>query len=299
MNDLLDLEKLPSTVRNAIVQGHTGPIRRALHVSSSRTGVTLNLYGTHQNVFLRATPLRSPDLPLYKRERWATLNLPLDAPAPRLLWNTTADRWLLLAFELINDHAASAFLAPDSDDVPFVLDAVQRLGKTLTPCPDGARQVTELVAGLWAMGQRMLDKPPTRLRGRDLFETALQGFAPEALQGDTLLHGNLAPWHLRIKDHLVYAVDWSQACQGAPWVDLALLAPHFVEAGHSPEQADALLSGVFPWAEAPPAQVAGLAALWTLACLYQAEYGHPMRRPEQTRLADAGRKWLVYRLTRL
>ncbi|MEV1174851.1 hypothetical protein [Nonomuraea sp. NPDC049784] len=296
MNDLSAWETLPFPVRNHIVQGHTGQIHKFQTVSTSRHGLALHLHGTSQSVFLRATPLRSPDLQLYRREQSATLHLPEDAPAPRLLWHTTVYSWLLLAYELINDNADHVFLSPDSVNVPLVLDAVQRLGKMLTPCPDGARPVTELVTNMQAMAEHMLGKAPTRLPGRDLLEAALQQLDPDALQGDTLLHGNLAPRHLRIKDQFVYAVDWSQACQGAAGVDLVFLAPHLVEAGHSAEQAEALLADIPAWAELPAIQVAGLTALWTLARLHQAEHGHEIRRPEQTRLADAGRIWLAHLL---
>ncbi|MFC5833176.1 hypothetical protein [Nonomuraea insulae] len=302
MSDFPELDRLPYTVRDRILQGHTGPIERIQSISTSRPGLALHLHSAHQAVFLRATPLRSPDLPLYKRERSASLSLPLDAPAPRLLWNTATEGWMLLAYELINDNADHAFLAPvrESLDVSLVLDAVQRLGKVLTPCPDErARPVVDLVTSMWMMANRVLNQTPTQLRGRGLFESALHRFDPSALQGDTLLHGNLSPRHLRIKDRLVYAVDWSQACRGATGVDLALLAPHFVEAGCSAEYTATLMANIPAWSELPAAQVTGLTALWTLARLHSAEHGHLTRRPEETRLAHAGRTWLAYLLTGL
>ncbi|KAB8192536.1 hypothetical protein FH608_023810 [Nonomuraea phyllanthi] len=302
MSDFPELARLPYTIRQLIVKGPTGPIDRIQPVSTSRHGLALHVYGTRQAVFLRATPMRSPELLLYKRERSASLSLPLDAPAPRLLWTTAVDGWLVLAYELINDNADHAFLSPDPEslDVPLVLDAVQRLGKVLTPGTDErARPVFDLVTSMWAMANHMLNKAPTVLRGRDLFEDALHGFDLEALQGDTLLHGNLSPRHLRIKDGQVYAVDWSQACRGAAGVDPALLAPHFVEAGYSPEHTEALMASIPAWNELPAAQAAGLTALWTLARLYAVEHGHQVRHPEQTRLSDAGRAWLAHLLARL
>ncbi|MEO3891294.1 hypothetical protein [Nonomuraea sp. B5E05] len=105
MRDLAELDKLPHAVRSLIVQAHTGAIDRIQPISTSRPGLALHVHGAQQDVFLRATPLASPDLPLYKRERSASLSLPLDAPAPRLLWTTAADGWMLLAYELINDNA--------------------------------------------------------------------------------------------------------------------------------------------------------------------------------------------------
>ncbi|GAA3695283.1 hypothetical protein GCM10022224_071080 [Nonomuraea antimicrobica] len=302
MSDFAALQELPGSVRDLIVQGHTGPINRVQPVGTCRSGLALHVHGAYQEVFLRATALSSPDLPLFRRERSASLSLPLDTPAPRLLWNTEVDGWLLLAYELINDNADHVYLSPDPEsmDVPLVLDAVQRLGKMLTPCPDErARPLADLIVSMWTMASHMLNKTPTLLRGRDLFETALQDFDPESLHGDTLLHGNLGTRHLRIKEGLVYAVDWSQACKGAAGADLAFLAPHLVEAGHSVEHTAALLASVPGWNELPAVQVAGLTALWTLARLYEAEHGHQARRPEQTRLAHAGRTWLAHLLTRL
>ncbi|MGV9383587.1 hypothetical protein ACWDRB_47775 [Nonomuraea sp. NPDC003707] len=294
MNDLSEWGRIPSSVRSVIVQGHTGPVRKVVAIGNSRRGVYLRLYGTEQDVFLKATPLRNPNTLLYKRERWASLHLPLDAPAPRLQWATAADGWLVLAWELINDHAEHAYLAPNSLDVPLVLDAMERLGKMLTPSPEEARPVVERVTDLRTMARRALDDQVTPLPDRNLFDAALHKFTPDALQGDTLVHGNLTPRHLRIKDDLVYAVDWSQAARGPAWFDLALLPPLLIEAGHSAKQAAAVLADTPAWAEAPAAQAAALTALWTLARLHQAGQGPEMQRPLEARFADAGRKWLAH-----
>ncbi|MFI7643381.1 hypothetical protein [Nonomuraea sp. NPDC049400] len=294
MNDHVEWERIPSSIRDAVIQGHTGPIRKVQSIASPRPGATLRVYGEKQDMFLKAIPLTDNTRQLYERERWAGLNLPPDAPVPRMVWNAIIERWLVLAWELINDHAEHAYLAPDSTDAELVLEAMQRLGKL--PCPDGARPVADLVTELRTRADAMLDLPPTELRGRDLYMTALESFDAEALDGQALLHGDLSPWHLRIKDDAVHVVDWSQACQGAAYVDLAFFAPHLVEARHSCEHADAMLSSLPGWTEAPAAQLAGLAALWTLAHLERAANGPKHRRPSEIHLANAGREWLASRL---
>ncbi|WP_431929921.1 hypothetical protein [Nonomuraea jabiensis] len=294
MNDLVEWGRIPTPIRNAVVQGQTGPIRKVRRIASPRPGVTMRVYGERQHVFLKAIPLTDETVPLYERERWAGLHLPADAPAPRMVWNAIIDGWLVLAWELVNGDAEHAYLAPGSRHAELVLEAMQRLSKL--PCPDDARPVADFITELRKSGAVMLDLPPGELRGRDLFMAALDGFDVEALDGEALLHGDLSPWHLRIvKDDDVRVVDWSQACQGAPYVDAAFFAPHLIEARHSPEHADAMLSSLPGWVEAPAAQVAGLAALWTLAHLERAANGPEDRRPMEARLAAVGRKWLAYR----
>jgi thiamine kinase-like enzyme len=177
-----------------------------------------------------------------------------------------------------------------------VLRTVARLGTT--PSPGLTRPVAEYVGAMWASASIMQDDPAAHLLG--LYADALTQFDLARLGGDTLLHGNLGPQTLLTKDGTIYAIDWSEASVGPWWIDLAFLAPQLVAAGHSVEQADELLLEATPiWLEAPPDLVAGLAAVWSLYHLHQAQYGAGKRREDEQRLADAGQEWMRYALTKL
>jgi hypothetical protein len=92
----------------------------------------------------------------------------------------------------------------------------------------------------------------------------------------------------------VHVLDWSFACRGAQWVDCALFAPRLVQAGHTPAQADELLSTVPAWRTAPREAVAALASLWTLFRLYKARRGPEQTRQARAAAAEAGRAWLLH-----
>ncbi|MER5621997.1 hypothetical protein ABT061_13240 [Streptosporangium sp. NPDC002544] len=100
---------------------------------------------------------------------------------------------------------------------------------------------------------------------------------------------------LGIDDGWPYVVDWAFAVRGAAWVDTVTLAPRFIEAGHTPEQTEALLARVPAWRSAPVDAVTGLAALWTLFRLYKARFGPVEGRDFRARAAEAGRAWVRHR----
>ncbi|MFJ2030735.1 phosphotransferase family protein [Streptosporangium sp. NPDC087985] len=112
---------------------------------------------------------------------------------------------------------------------------------------------------------------------------------------DTLLHYDLHSGNFRIDDGRPYVIDWAFAARGAAWVDAVMLAPRLVEAGHIPEQTEALLARVPAWRSAPANAVTGLAALWTLFRLYKARFGPVEGRDFRARAAEAGRAWVRYR----
>ncbi|MGW0590975.1 hypothetical protein [Streptosporangium sp. NPDC002607] len=103
------------------------------------------------------------------------------------------------------------------------------------------------------------------------------------------------PGNFRIDDGRTYVIDWAFAVRGAGWVDAVMLAPRFIEAGHTSEQTEALLARVPAWRSAPADAVTGLAALWTLSRLYKARFGPVEGRDFRTRAAEAGGAWVRHR----
>ncbi|MER6172439.1 phosphotransferase [Streptosporangium sp. NPDC001681] len=105
------------------------------------------------------------------------------------------------------------------------------------------------------MSDRLLDSLAACLLAeelpyRSMYETALGRFSPDALEGDTLLHYDLHSGNFRIDEGRTYVVDWAFAVRGAAWVDAVMLAPRFIEAGHTSEQTEALLARVPAWRSA-------------------------------------------------
>ncbi|MCK2219682.1 aminoglycoside phosphotransferase family protein [Actinomadura sp. ATCC 31491] len=246
-------------------------------------------------VFLKAIDRGSPAAGLHLRERWAGRSLPGDTPAPRLIWFGTVAQWHVMAMEWI-DHARHADLTPGSPDVLPVIDTIATLGAVLTPCPSGAMPISENVGPLLAKGRHLLAKPED-LPDRDRFEAALDRLDPNTLRGNTLVHYDLSSTNMLVTaEGEVRVVDWSFAARGAAWLDAAMIAPRLVQAGHSPEAADLLLSTLPNWHAAPRTALVGLAAGWTLFRLYKARYGPEEVREARAEAAEAGRAWMEYQL---
>jgi aminoglycoside phosphotransferase (APT) family kinase protein len=246
--------------------------------------------------FIKAIPDGSPAARLYERERWAGTVLPPTVPTPRMTWSSTVDGWITMLFEHIDGRRAD--LSPGSPDVPVVFNTVAQLGSLLTPCSAvGAPPVADNVGLLQAKGRHLLAKPVGVLPHRDMYAAALGAFDLDALAGDTLLHYDLHTGNLQVTEERLYVIDWGFAAQGSAWVDAAMLAPRLIEAGHTPAQAEELLSALPAWTAAPEAAVTGLAALWTLFRVYKAMYGPEDGREFRSRAADAGRAWVAYRTT--
>lgn len=287
-------EDMPEKVR-AEVEAHLGGVVKAETVEGGiMPGMACRLHlEDSPSVFLKAIQATHPGAMLHRREAWAARALPERAPAPRLLWRGDVGGWLWMAFEFVNDNARHADLSPGSPDLPAVLDTIAGLGDMLTPAPNGAVPVIDNIRPLQSKGRHLLDKPAGVLPDRGVFVAALERFDPGMVRGDTLLHYDLSAGNLLV-GRRTWVLDWSFACRGAAWVDAALFAPRLVDAGHTPEAVDGMLSRVPSWRSAPRDALAGLAALWTMFRLYKALYGPENVRDARARAAVAGRAWLDY-----
>jgi hypothetical protein len=281
-------EDLPGEAR-AQVEDRFGPVDSAVSAGPGLTpGVAAHLTTLRGGIFVKAIPSRSPALLHYERELAVNATLPDGVPAPRLLWSGRAAGWLLLAFEHVPD-ARETVLSPRSPDVAAVLDTVACLGETLTPCPwPDAPGVAEKVS---VMRQRA-EAAPTD----GLYAAALHGLDLDDLSGASLLHADLHEGNLLLAGGRVHVIDWSLAACGATWVDLALLVPRLIAAGHTPEQAEGLASGIPAWKSAPEGAVTGLAAVRGMFCSHMAASGPEHLRARRERTAAACRAWLEYRL---
>ncbi|GAA2118786.1 phosphotransferase family protein [Actinomadura alba] len=291
----LHWEDLPDQARTA-VEAHCGTVLKAeSHAQGLMPGLAARLHTADgDSVFLKGVHSDSPAAGLYARERNVNWVLPHTVPAPRMLWSAEAAGWALMLFEYLPGDSAD--LTPGSPDLPEVLQTVAWLGDMLTPCewPD-APAVALNVEPLLDKAAALLRKPDGELPNGAMYAAAVDAFEPAALAGDTLLHYDLHAGNVRTVNGTMYVVDWSFAAVGATWVDAVMLAPRLIEAGHTPEQAEALLAELPAWKTAPSAAVTGLAALWTLFREYKARYGPPAVRADRARAAAAGRTWLHHR----
>ncbi|ONH30820.1 aminoglycoside phosphotransferase family protein [Pseudofrankia asymbiotica] len=243
-------------------------------------------------VFLKAAPLRSPAIGHYQREAAVNAALPAGIPAPRLLWSGEVAGWLLLSFGHLDGRDAD--LAPGSPDLTPVLRTVGELADRLTPNPwDRAPSVAERFTALREKADELLAQCPGEF---PVLEAAAAGFSLAAVDGGTLLHADLHAGNFFVTADGVSVIDWSLASRGAPWVDVAMLVPRLVAAGHGVAGAESLAGTVPGWKAAPEGAVTGLAAVRALFAEHQARSGPPRLRAARAIAAVVGRAWVEYRI---
>jgi hypothetical protein len=135
--------------------------------------------------------------------------------APAVEWHFEAADWLVVGFE--HCEGPHADLAPGSPDLDLLGEALAALGET--PAPEVP-----------------LFSPTARL-----------GFEHPAMDGATLVHTDLGPANLIVTPRGLRIVDWAMAAKAAPWVELAMLTPWLISAGHTPEQAEQWLARQPAW----------------------------------------------------
>ncbi|WP_307871341.1 phosphotransferase [Micromonospora sp. M61] len=140
--------------------------------------------------------------------------------SPAVEWHFEAGGWLVVGFEHCDGPHAD--LSPDSPDLNLLGEALTVLGET--PAPDVP-----------------LFSPKARL-----------GFAHPAMDGDRLAHTDLGPANLIVTPRGLRIVDWAMATKAAPWVELAMLTPWLISAGHAPAQAEQWLSRHPAWGLTDP-----------------------------------------------
>ncbi|MDP9862210.1 MULTISPECIES: phosphotransferase family protein [Streptosporangium] len=288
-------DDLPAEVHDAIA-AECGPIRHTTSLPGGLTaGAAVRLDTIREPVFVKALPADSPSAPLYQRERLVGAVLPEGVPAPRMLWSGHTADWVALAFKHV-DTERDVDLSPDSQDVADVIDIVRVLGEQLTPNPAGeVPPVADNVAFLARRADALLAAPPADLQSLPAYRAARAGLDLDRLTGDTLLHADFHEGNLLATTSGVRLIDWGLACQGAAWVETALLIPRLILAGHTPAEAERLAEQVPAWKSAPEPVVTGLAAVWSLFREFVARRGPEPIRASRARAAAAGRAWVEYR----
>lgn len=187
--------------------------------------------------------------------------------SPVLRWHVEDDAWVALGFEWVEGRASD--FAPDSADLPVVVDILNRIGELDLP----------EVAQAW---------PETRWNrfAVDKAEAAL-------LQGEALLYTDIHPSNLLIGDQNTWAVDWSWPTHGAAFIDPPCLVVQLIATGHSAESAESWASGCSAWADANPRAIDAFAA-----ATLRMNRAFAARNPDAAWLramADAAQAWVAHR----
>ncbi|MEV5749317.1 phosphotransferase [Actinoallomurus sp. NPDC052308] len=223
------------------------PATRGNHADFAST-----LHTSDGRVFVKAARKVSTDVdgPEVRALRWeAAINPYVAELAPRLLWRAEAGEWLALGFEHVAGRHAD--YSPGSPDLAALDRVIRTLQETVTP---------EVVKG--------------RVERRwTLADVDVSGAA-----GDVLLHTDINADNLLITpDERVYLVDWAFVARGAAWVELGLMIPWLIKAGHSPSRAAAWAERFPAWNRADSAAIdafsMALAQCWRVRCEHnQAEW---------------------------
>jgi Phosphotransferase enzyme family len=256
-----------------------------------------------RRVFVKAVAHEpNPESPeFHRREARIIGALPVDVPAPRLLWTFDEGKegWVVLALEDVDGREPSLPWRPDELD--RVLAAVEELHSALTPSPvdaGSAGAVLEEKVNAWHL--LGVDTPAgldewSRRHLKELVE--LEGAVADAVAGDTLLHFDLRADNILLARDRVYFVDWPHASVGASWLDAVAFAPSVaMQGGPQPE---ALLSRWPAANESHPravtSAVASVAGFFTYRALLPPPPGLPTLRSFQAAQGEVARRWLAQR----
>jgi phosphotransferase family enzyme len=225
----MDWAALPEAVTKEVTDRVGAP-----HVSPAMTGdhaeIAATVTGPDGKVFVKAA---YTDFGVRSLRYELRVSKALRGPhSPAVGWHFEAAGWLVVGFEHCDGPHAD--LSPGSPDLDLLGQALTVLAET--PAPD---------VPLFSPKQRI-------------------GFEHPAIDGNTLVHTDLCPANLIVAPHGLRIVDWAMATKAAPWVELAMLAPWLVSAGHTPQQAD-------QWLAAQPAWQLANAELLDLFALKNAE----------------------------
>ncbi|MEV5574798.1 phosphotransferase [Spirillospora sp. NPDC052269] len=261
-----DRTELPEDLR-ALIEVETGSVREIVPASKGdHADIASSLTTENGRVFVKAArKLEDRDGPeVVSLRREAAVNPAVREFAPRLRWQAETEGWLVLGFDHVEGrHADFTPGSPDLDVLAETIHAVQD-----TPCPAAPM--------------------PTA-------ERRWQKYAgdPTAFSGGALLHTDLNEDNLIItEDGGAYVVDWAFVTRGAPWLELMMLMPWLIGAGHEPASADAWAARFPSWAQAPADVLdlftVGFAAHWRRA---------GKARPEGwiSRHAKLTGQWAAYR----
>lgn len=259
-------EQLPDETRK-LVEQRIGPVVRAEPAGAGFNHHVAAILHTHGGgAFIKG--VRVGDRRANRQAIEAAVATMAVTISPRMLWHLPdADGWNLLAFEAVIG-ARHASLAPGTEDLEPVTRALRALG-SLESRLGG---VTDRIERRWA-------------------EYAAPGEV-DLLQGEQLLHTDLRPDNMLIRNDRAWVVDWSWPTLGAAWIDPAFVALWLIAEGHHPRDAQAWLQTV---PTAKNASKAAMDAFTAINARLWSRIATDDPQPWKSSLAKAADDWASYR----
>ncbi|HZE37199.1 MAG TPA: phosphotransferase [Stackebrandtia sp.] len=222
-------DTLPAAVR-ADIAAHLGgePVEVRLAGGGFTGGFAARLTSdSGESMFVKAA---GPHLPFvlnaYTYEAHHNLALPEAVPAPRLRFTSQVDEWVVLGFEAVDGVAPKLPLSPEA--LRLMLRAWADAADALTPAPRplidlGVEPLTtEGFESLGAIESGTEPAPPNLpdLAKRHLPELAwMEGNLAEAIQGSSVIHGDLRPDNMILGTDRAWICDWTMLNVAAPFFD--------------------------------------------------------------------------------
>ncbi|WP_211351718.1 protein kinase [Haloactinospora alba] len=187
--------------------------------------------------------------------------------SPAVLWRAEDSEWVALGFEPI--HGRRANFRPGSEDLPTLVDLVNRIGAL--PLPDVAHDWTET---RW---DRFVS---------DEAETPL-------LRGNSMLYVDINPSNFVIGEDNAWVVDWAWPTRGAAFIDPALLVVQLIAAKRNPADAEAWAGKCDAWTHADSDAVNVFVA--ATVRMYRAHAERFPDQPWRKAMVDAVESWAEHR----
>jgi hypothetical protein len=246
----------------------------------------------------------NPESPaLHRREAVVSGALPVLPVFPVLLDVYDDNGWVALAFDAIDGRLPQH--PWDRAELDSVVRALEQAHQALTPSPaahlEPAQHVYAKLFGGWAELARAKDTPGLdpwcRAHLSEL--AALEARWAIAIEGQTLVHGDIRSDNIVIGPAGPVFVDWPHAAVGTPVFDLVAWAPSVVlEGGPQPEQ---LLAAHRPSRSADPDVVsvllAAVSGFFVSHALRPPGPGLPTLRLFQAAQGEVAVAWLRRRTT--
>jgi len=303
----LPYESVASHVRQRIESHLAAPVARVTNQPSGFSpGAAARLVlKDGSRVFVKAAcSVPNAETPeMHRREARVAVALPTAAPAPALRDLFDDGDWIALCFDDVDGrHPAEPW---DKEELDRVLAALADLSDLhvasraplLNHNPLDGLDFWQRAAGQTDKGGSLPIPGDPWIRTNIERLAQLEALAPAAIEGDSLLHGDLRADNILLTTSQVFLVDWPHAALGAPWVDLVLLLPSVAMQGGPPPPEIFNHQAVAKAAD--PAAVTAVLAALTGFFLVQAALppppGLPQLRSFQQAQGEVALRWLRHR----
>lgn len=243
---------LPRSVRDGITKRIGFPIIEVReHQVGRTTDFTATIITRGGPSFVKAVK-QSNQNAVHIRNMELRNNSFLPSIAPRILWHLDSLEWLVVGYEYVAGRPASFRVG--SPDLPYVLGV---LVETTAHHTVHVSQF-ESLASRWdrLSAWRTLHTTSPRVmedwerrRVRDFIDR--ESYTLDILRvGTSVVHTDMHELNVLIGPRGARLVSWAWACRAPAWVDAAMLVVRLMEAGHSEEQAEAMVVQIPAWKEA-------------------------------------------------